>query len=72
MGMNSDEIDTYCDLQMTTEQGLELLELAKQLRADGKHPRLDSVFHQIQQEIESSVDYNANYVPFSLRRRQPH
>ena len=64
--------DIYCDLVMTTEEGLALLELVKQLRAEGKHHMLDQVFRQIEQGVEGSLDYNANFIPFSMSRRKPH
>lgn len=41
----------YCDLQMSAEQGRELVVLAEGLRASGMHPGLESVFQDIEREI---------------------
>lgn len=39
-----DDIDNmvYCDVMMPLEQGVEMLELLKKLRAAGEHPALDA------------------------------
>lgn len=44
----------YCDLKMSTEQGLELLSLVTELRSGGRYPRLESVFDDIEQELGHS------------------
>jgi len=44
----------YCDLKMSTEQGLELLSLVTELRSSGRYPRLESVFNEIEQELGHS------------------
>ncbi|RRV10830.1 hypothetical protein EGJ27_02940 [Pseudomonas sp. v388] len=41
----------YCDLQMSPEQGRELVALVEGLRASGMHPGLESVFMDIEREI---------------------
>lgn len=44
----------YCDLKMSTEQGVELLSLVTELRSNGRYPRLESVFVDIEQELGHS------------------
>jgi hypothetical protein len=41
----------YCNLQMSAEQGRELVALVEGLRASGMHPGLESVFLEIAREI---------------------
>lgn len=55
--MTPPENTVYCDLQMTIEQGVDLLQLIATLQASGKHPELDQVFAQIQRELQSSIEF---------------
>lgn len=45
----------YCDLQMSAEQGGELLSVVKQLRSSGSYPRLESLFVDIERELGHSM-----------------
>lgn len=52
-----DEDDTvYCNLQMPSAVGKELLELITTLREAGDHPNLNTVFRQMQDELRDSID----------------
>lgn len=56
--MTRDAKDTvYCNIQMPMSQGRELLQLVAELRASGNHPKLDSVFEEIQYELNSSIKF---------------
>ena len=56
--MSRDDKDTvYCNVQMPLSQGRELSQLVAELRASGNHPRLDSVFEEIQHELNSSIKF---------------
>lgn len=56
--MTRDTKDTvYCNIQLPMTQGLELLRLVASLRASGSHPDLDSVFEEIQHELNSSIEF---------------
>ena len=44
----------YCDLQMSTEQGVELSSLVAELRSSGRYPGLESVFVDIEREVGHS------------------
>lgn len=57
----------YVDLQMTVEQAVELLQLTKSLK--DKHPNLASVFDAIEREATMSLEYNAEYIPGTLKKR---
>lgn len=51
--MTRDTKDTvYCNAQMPIAIGRELSRLVAELRASGSHPRLDSVFEEIQYELD--------------------
>lgn len=49
----------YCDVQMSLEVGLELLQLISDLPRSGAHPNLNSVFHEIQSELKGSIGFVA-------------
>lgn len=56
--MSRDAKDTvYCSVQMPMAKGRELLQLIAKLRDSGAHGSLDSVFQEIQGELESSIEY---------------
>jgi hypothetical protein len=56
--MTRDTKDTvYCNVQMPMATGRELSRLVAELRASGSHPGLDSVFEEIQYELDSSIEF---------------
>jgi hypothetical protein len=56
--MSRDDKDTvYCNVQMPMAQGREFSRLVAKLRASGDHPGLDSVFEEIQHELNSSIEF---------------
>lgn len=56
--MSRDAKDTvYCNVQMPMAQGRELSRLVAELRTSGEHPRLDSLFEEIQHELNSSIEF---------------
>ncbi|MBF8674007.1 hypothetical protein IRZ53_14405 [Pseudomonas fulva] len=55
--MGRDAKDTvYCSIQMPIAQGRELPELIAKLRTSGAHPSLESVFKEVEGELEMSID----------------
>ncbi|WP_288375386.1 hypothetical protein [uncultured Pseudomonas sp.] len=56
--MGRDGRDTvYCNIQMPLAKGRDLVRLATELRASGTHPDLESVFEEIQGELEMSIEF---------------
>lgn len=56
--MTRDTKDTvYCNIQMPMAQGREFQRLISELRASGTHPALETVFDEIQSELESSIEF---------------
>lgn len=56
--MSRDDKDTvYCNVQMPMAQGREFSRLMAELLASGEHPGLDSVFEEIQRELNSSIEF---------------
>jgi hypothetical protein len=56
--MSRDTKDTvYCNVQMPMTKGYELHRLISELRASGKHPGLESVFNEMQSELEMSIEF---------------
>ncbi|MBD8100411.1 hypothetical protein IFR08_17600 [Pseudomonas fluorescens] len=56
--MSRDDKDTvYCNVQMPMAKGKELSRLVAELRELGAHPELDSVFEEIQHELNSSIEF---------------
>lgn len=56
--MSRDDKDTvYCNVQMPMTQGRQLLGLVADLRASGEHPGLESVLEEIQDELNSSIEF---------------
>lgn len=56
--MARDAKDTvYCNIQMPMAQGRKLSQLVAELQASGNHPKLDSVFQEIQHELNSSIEF---------------
>lgn len=56
--MTRDTKDTvYCNIQMPMAQGQEFQRLISELRASGTHPVLETVFDEIQSELESSIEF---------------
>lgn len=60
----------YCDLAMDTETALELLKFVKAHQAS--QPALAQLFHDIAQQVTASLEYEAHYVPGSLRKSESH
>lgn len=56
MGMMDKDDTVYCNLQMPSAVGKELLELISKLREAGDHPNLDTLFRQMQDELTRSID----------------
>ena len=56
MGMMDKDDTVYCNLQMPSAVGKELLELITKLRESGDHPNLDTVFRQIQDGLTASME----------------
>lgn len=53
-----DDKDTvYCNIQMPMAKGRELSRLVAELRSSGNHPGLESVFKEIQDELNSSIEF---------------
>lgn len=44
----------YCDIQMTIEEAVEMLEA---LREAGRHPALEDKFHEMQTQLSDSISY---------------
>lgn len=56
--MTRDDKDTvYCNTQMPIANGRELSRLVAELRSSGNHPGLESVFKEIQDELNSSIEF---------------
>lgn len=56
--MGRDGRDTvYCNIQMPLAKGRDLVRLVTELRASGTHPGLESVFEEIQGELEMSIEF---------------
>jgi len=60
----------YCDLAMDTETALELLKFVKAQQAS--QPALAQLFDEITQQVTESLEYEAQYVPGSLRKLESH
>lgn len=65
--MLPDDTVVYVNLQMSDEQAVELLQLTDSLK--GKHPNLASVFEAIEREATMSLEYNAECIPGTLKKR---
>lgn len=61
--LKGDQDVVYCDLQMSPEQGRELISLSEGLRAGGLHPGLESVFLDIAQELSPSSQRQDRRMP---------
>ena len=56
--MTRDDKDTvYCNIQMPMAKGRELSRLVAELRSSGTYPGLDSVLEEIQEELNSSIEF---------------
>ena len=56
--MSRDTKDTvYCNVQMPMTKGYERHNLITELRASGNHPRFESVFKEMQGELEMSIEF---------------
>jgi hypothetical protein len=73
MMVDETEERVYCDVQMSLEVGLELLQLISDLHRSGAHPNLDAVFQEIQSELKGSIEFVAkgNTLP-GQRKRSSH
>lgn len=60
MGMMDDDDTVYCDVQMPSAQGRELLQLVNTLRESKAYPSLDTVFEHMQLELSTSIDIVEN------------
>jgi hypothetical protein len=60
----------YCDLEMDTETALELLKFVQSHQAS--QPALSQLFDEITQQVTASLEYEAQYVPGSLRKSKSH
>ncbi|WP_324743045.1 hypothetical protein [Pseudomonas veronii] len=69
MGMTDDDDPVYCDVQMPLAQGRELLQLVTTLRESKAHPKLDSVFEHMQDELSTSIDIVDNPPTWGPRRQ---
>lgn len=47
----------YCDIQMTIEEAVEMLEVLEALRAAGRYPGLEEKFHEMQTQLSDSISY---------------
>lgn len=62
----------YCDVQMSLESGVEMLQLLGELRAAGQHPNLDEILGQMQRELQASIEYVADgHTGFNLKPARP-
>ncbi len=52
-----DKGTVYCNIQMPMAKGRELSRLVAELQSSGNHPGLDSVFKEIQDELNSSIEF---------------
>lgn len=50
----------YCDIQMTLEEAVEMLEVLRALREAGRHPALEEKFHDMQAQLTDSISYAAS------------
>ncbi|WP_411566745.1 hypothetical protein ACLIN3_16345 [Pseudomonas orientalis] len=56
--MSRDDKDTvYCNIQMPMAKERELCRLVAELRSSGNHSGLESVFKEIQDELDSSIEF---------------
>lgn len=60
MGMMDDDDTVYCDVQMPSAQGRELLQLVNTLRESKAYPSLDTVFEHMQLKLSTSIDIVEN------------
>ena len=51
------DICVYCHVQMTKQQGLEMIELITAARNAGQYPTLDRVLEHMANEINGSIDF---------------
>lgn len=50
----------YCDLKMTIEEAVEMLDALRELLDAGLHPALDGTFRDMQTQIKDSISYAAS------------
>jgi hypothetical protein len=60
----------YCDLEMETETALELLKFLELHRASTL--LLTSLFDEIERQVTDSLEYEARFVPGTLRKSERH
>ncbi len=60
MGMTNDDGTVYCDVQMPSAQGKELLQLVTAMRESNAHQALNRVFESMQYELSTSIDIVEN------------
>lgn len=46
----------YCDIQMSLDEGHQLLRLVDDLQRSNLHPHLDSVFNDMKTELSGSIE----------------
>lgn len=62
----------YCDIQLTLEEGIEMLELLKKVRAGGEHPNLDATLDWMERQIVDSIEYvSSGHKGWSLKPGKP-
>lgn len=71
MPINIDEC-VYCDIQLSLEEGVEMLDLLKKLRAAGEHPALDETLAYMERQIVDSIEYvSSGHTGWSLKPGKP-
>lgn len=50
----------YCDIQMTIEEAVEMLEVLRALREAGGYPALEDKFRDMQTQLTDSISYAAS------------
>lgn len=61
----------YCELQLTIEEGVELLDAVTSMREEGKHPLLDETFDWMQRQLTDSIAAAADDRPGLLGKPKP-
>jgi hypothetical protein len=61
----------YCNLQLTIEEGVELLDAVTLMREAGAHPALDATFDWMQRQLKDSIVSAADDRPGILGKPKP-
>jgi len=71
MSIDIDEC-VYCDIQMSLEDGVEMLALVRALRAAGQHPTLDATLGSMERQILDSIEFvSSGHTGWSLKPGRP-